>query len=233
MEDIFTYYHLFVALLFGFWILIFLSRSELRREMLLLGILAVFLIPLVFTINQIDVSEVRIRFTAITFADLLFAFSLSGIAGTAFHAIFGKHYHKLPSSGKKKVSKDDSIAQIWFMQFFIAFLLLIWGVVLMNLFFNIPVLTGFFLSAVIISVYMISNRHDLLSDAIWSAFLTGFIAFLSSTLASIFTNTDFTISPITSSATFLGVPADLLLWSIAAGLVLGPLYEFIRTLELK
>jgi len=36
-----------------------------------------------------------------------------------------------------------------------------------------------------------------------------------------------------SSTTILDVPVDLLVWSAALGLALGPLYEFIRRLEVK
>lgn len=233
MEDILSFYNLITLLLAAIWVLIFLARPELRRELVILGVLSIFLMPLVFTINQVNATETQMGFANITFIDLLFAFTLSGIAGTLYHALFGKHYHKLPKPEKTKHHKDASISQLWIMRFFVAFLSFIWAVLLLHLIFELAIPTAFFLASVILAIYIVSHRHDLFADAIWSSFLTAFVVYLSTVLASTFTQTDFTIAPIVSGNLFLGAPLDLVLWAAAAGLALGPLYEFIRTLELK
>lgn len=230
MEDLLSYYTLFTGLLTAVWAVIFFSQKELRREMIILGILAVFLMPLVFTINQIDAAEVTAGFANVGIIDLLFSFVLAGIAGTLYHALFGKHYHKLPKSER---NGKEPAAQLWIMRFFIAFLTFIWAVVLLHLIFEVALPGAFFIASVMLAIYITSHRHDLLEDALWSSFLTAFVVYLSTTLASVFTDTSFEIAPIVSELTVLGAPADLLLWSMAAGLGLGPLYEYIRTLELE
>lgn len=230
MEDLLSYYTLFTGFLTAVWAVIFFGRKELRREMIILGVLAVFLMPLIFTINQIDATEVTAGFANVGLVDLVFSFVLAGIAGTLYHALFGKHYHKLPKSERHE-SKE--VAQLWIMRFFIAFLTFIWAVVLLHIIFEVALPGAFFIAAVMLAIYTTSHRHDLLEDALWSSFLTAFVVYLSTILAGIFTETNFEIAPIVSGVTILGAPADLLLWSMAAGLGLGPLYEYIRTLELE
>ncbi|MFH1631591.1 MAG: hypothetical protein ABIA47_01015 [bacterium] len=228
--EVFTYYNIFVIILALVWFLIYLTHQDVRREMLVLGIFAIFLMPLAFTLGDPASLDAQSKFAQIQIADVLFAFTLAGIAGASFHALFGKHYHKLP---KSKRPTEALPAQVWLMRLLIAFLIFVWGVVLLTIIFELSTTQAALISAIVIAVYVVSHRHDLLSDAIWSAFLTTIIVFLASLLATLFTGVDFTIGPISSTATFLDVPVDLLVWSAALGLALGPLYEFIRRFEVK
>ena len=232
MEGIFSLYPLVTFMLSFCWLAVFYFAPSLRREMIVLGVFAVFLMPFVFALNQLDSPELTERFLQIQFVDLLFSFVLAGLAGTLYHVLFGKHYHKLPRIERKKFT-EGSLTQLWLMRLFITFLLLIWGVIFLHLLFGVRLPLAFLLASITLSVYMLSHRHDLLSDALWSSFLTAFTVYLSASLVSIFTETNFSVAPISSDAAVFGVPLDLLLWSAAAGLALGPLYEYIRTLELK
>jgi hypothetical protein len=87
--------------------------------------------------------------------------------------------------------------------------------------------------AVLFVLYFITHRHDLLIDSIWSGFLTTFVVVLAGTIAASVTEVEYVISPIRSHDLVLGVPFDLLLWAIACGLALGPIYEFIRNIKIK
>ncbi|MBU0613778.1 hypothetical protein KJ766_00630, partial [Patescibacteria group bacterium] len=89
------------------------------------------------------------------------------------------------------------------------------------------------ISSVVFAVYMISHRHDLLMDCIWSGVLTTSVVFLASSLALLAGDVQFGITPIISDLTILSVPVDLLVWSLAFGIVLGPIYEYIRRFELE
>lgn len=233
LQSISTYYLVFSILLFFVWICIYGIKHELRREMLILGIFSLFLMPFLFTLNNIDANEMTVGFRTLSFVDLLFAFSLSGIAGTIFHALFGKHYHLLPKSERPSLKDRQSYAQTWVLRFFLLFISFSWGTILLHVLFELSLPYAFLIASVIVSTYMISHRHDLLADAIWSSILTALIVFIASFIASTFTGIEIAIAPIVSSVTVLGVPADLLIWSFAAGLVLGPLYEYIRTLEVS
>ncbi|MDP2631357.1 MAG: hypothetical protein Q8P30_01140 [Candidatus Uhrbacteria bacterium] len=232
LEEIFTYYNTVTAILALVWLLTYTTHSEVRCELWVLGLFAIFLMPLAFTFGDPNALNVASKFSQIGIVDIIFSFVLAGLAGTSFHAAFGKHYHKLPKPTRASLQTKAS-SQIWLMRLFIAFLLFIWGIVLLTLIFELAIPQAVFISAFVIAVYIVSHRRDLLADAIWSAFITTFIVFIASLLGTIFTGTDFSIGPISGTATFLDVPVDLLVWSAALGLALGPLYEFIRRLEVK
>lgn len=231
MEAFLTPYPTFVLILALSWFVLFLSNVELRRELIVLGVLALFLLPLTFTIHA-DETATQALFNALTFLDLIFVFTVAGIAGTIFHAMLGKHYHSIPVV-KGKRSKDQHLAQWWLLRLFFAVLFFLWGVMLLVFGFDLSLAKAVLVAAIMIAIYMVSHRHDLLLDSIVSGFLTMFIVFLAATLGSWFSADPIDIGLITSSGAIAGVPTDLLLWSLGLGIVLGPLYEYVRRVELK
>lgn len=233
MEALLSYYQIIVYSMACVWVLLMITRPELRREMVVLGIFALFLLPLAFTVNTSTTDEVSQGFQALSLLDLLFAFLLAGIAGSIYHAIFGKHYHRLPKAKQLVRQKEDQMAQFWLMRLFLAFLIFAWSVILLSFFFSLAIPSAVLLGAVLVAVYLLSHRQDLLIDTLASAVLTAFVVFASAWIASQFAEIDFTIAPVVSTDTVLGVPADLLIWSLAVGLAIGPMYEFIRRFELK
>ena len=232
MEVLFTYYEILTLILALVWVFIYLREPELRRELLILGFLSVLVLPLAFTIDG-PIDEVAQEFSRLTITDIVFSFVIGGIAGTIFHVIFGKHYHTLPKLKPKSGEPGANTAQLWLMRLFIAVLLFLWGVVFLNAAFHMTIPAAVFVSAFVLGTYIVSHRHDLLFDAIWSGLLTSVIVFSSSTIATVFTNVDLTIAPVSTGYVFLDVPVDLLLWSLALGFALGPIYEYARRLELS
>lgn len=232
MEAMLSYYQIIVFSLSLVWFLIIVIKPELRREMLILGTFSLFLLPLAFTVNEGFGSNAPGAFVELSLMDLIFSFVLAGIAGGIFHTIFGKHYHRLPKI-KPMVRTKEPFAQFWFIRLFLAFMVFTWGVVLLSFLFGLNIATATLFSSIVVALYILSSRKDLLIDSLVSALLTGFIVFIAAWIASSFSAIDFTISPISSTSTFLAVPIDLLLWSGAIGLAIGPLYEFIRRFELK
>ncbi|MCH8049769.1 hypothetical protein IH979_03635, partial [Patescibacteria group bacterium] len=197
------------------------------------GVFAIFLLPLAFTVGTIDSLIMDQQLAQLGVTDLLFSFVLAGIASVIFHALFGKHYHKLPKIKIKGRGKEGPLAQFWLLRIFLAFLFFVWGIVLLALLFDLKLPESVLLTSAIFVVYMVSHRQDLLGDALWSAALSALVVFLVASVASIFAATNFGITPIYSDASIGNVPVDLLIWSAALGLAFGPLYEYIRRLELK
>ena len=232
MEALLSYYEIIVYSLTCVWILLMLTKPELRREMVVLGVFALLLLPLAFTVNTTGVDEIEQGLNTLSFLDLLFSFVLAGISGGIYHAIFGKRYHKLPKP-KPLVRTSEPMTQFWLMRLFLGFLIFTWSILLIAFFFPITIPTAVFLSALLVTVYTLSHRKDLLLDTLMSAGLTGFVVFVAAWVAYQFVSIDFSIAPVVSSTIVLGVPADLLLWSVALGLAIGPMYEFIRGLELS
>lgn len=227
--EVFSSYEIMTGLLVVLWIALFVHERELRLEMLVLGILGLFLLPLSFTVLQ--GTDVSYGFSQLTVADLLFTYVIASLAGVLFHAVLGKHYHLLPT--KKHREPTESLAQWWLIRLLFALLFFVWMTLLLALAFEVSLAGSVFLAAVILSIYLVSHRHDLLYDAIVSALLTGFIVFLAGELAAVFTGLPIAISVVESSGSIGSVPNDLIIWSLGVGLILGPLYEYIRRLQLR
>lgn len=227
-----TYYNIVSALLLLIWVLFFLKKRDVRKEMLTIGILSLFLLPISIGVKQFGTSEVITTLPLFTLADAIFTFSVAGIAASIYHVLLGKHYEKALSKQKRTTKKETVSAQLWFLRIFLAFLSYVWIAILLGLFFDLRMPVALFLSALILSVYLVSHRHDLLKDSLLSGLLTTFAVFTSATVAGLFF-APIETGAIISSSTLLGVHTDLLLWSAALGLAIGPLYEFIRRFELK
>lgn len=216
----FSQFQLITAIISAIWLWIFINKVEVRREMIILGLFSIFLMPIVLVVSNFGVSEIINQFKLLSIFEIIFTFGLAGIAGTIFHVLFGKHYHVLPKMRLRKIFKGESVSQFWLMKTLIAVLLMVWITIFLVLALNINETTAFFFSAIILAIYVISHRLDLFADAIWSAVLTTFIVFLASGLANLFTDTDAETS-------------ELLLFAFALGISLGPLYEYFRKFNLK
>lgn len=232
MEELLSYYSVFTMVLGLIWLAIFILQAELRREMLILGVFSLFLLPLAFTVGTVDAVILDYRFAQLSLADLFFSFFITGIAGSIFHAVFGKHYHRLPKVRMRGRKEEEHVAQFWMMRLFLSLLIFVWAVVLLALVFDLELPEAVLLSAIGFLIYILSHRRDLLADSLWSAALTAMIVFISASIAGIISTTSFEISPVYSAAFIGNVPVDLIIWSLALGLALGPLYEYIRRYEL-
>lgn len=229
MLEALSAYELMTALLSLLWLALFLYERPLRTEMVLLGLFGLFLLPLSFSV--LDGSSTTYGLGLLTVSDLAFTFSVSGIAGVIFHAVLGKDYHLLPT--KKQKVHADSVAQWWIVRLLLAFLFFVWITLLLTLAFDLTLAASVLISAVMLTIYIVSHRHDLLLDALASAALVGFLVYLAGELAAFFTGFPISLSFIDAPGSIGAVPTDLLLWSLGVGLVLGPLYEYIRRFELK
>ena len=226
-----SYYAVMSLILALTWILIFIYKEELRTEMLVISIFSIFLLPIWIATQAVGQGAVQELFSSLSFLDLIFLFSVSGIAATIFHVFFGKHYSNMPKPRKKK--DQDMVAHIWLLAIFFGMLLFVWTTILLTVAFDLLTPVALLIAAIIVAVYIISHRHDLLGDAIWSAIFTAFIVFIASTLGAAFTQTTPAIPFIQTNEFVNGVSVDLIYWALALGLVLGPMYEFIRRKLLK
>ncbi len=225
-------FSLLAMLLTLVWLIVFLRNKELRQEMGILSICAFFLAPVIITVKGGNPDVIAMRFSGIHFVDLLFAFSVAGLAGTFYHALFGKHYHRLPKLQHKK-AVDGTLVQIWLIRLFVATLLFLWGVVFCVFAFDLAPAPAALATAIVMAVYIIIHRHDLLVDALLSALLMGVVTYITAAIALLGSPVDLTSSVIESHGYIGNVPVDILTWSVAFGLALGPLYEYIRRLAVK
>ncbi len=222
-------FSLLAILLTLVWLWVFLRNPDLRVEMSILSLCAFFLAPVIITVKGGDPSMIAERFSGLHFMDLLFVFSVAGIAGTFYHAVFGKHYHRLPKLKHEK-PVDGTLAQIWLIRLFVGTLLFLWGIVFCVFAFDLTPAPAALATAIIMAVYIVVHRHDLFTDAILSALLMGVITYITAAIALMGSPYDFT-GPLIVGSSFIGnIPTDILTWSVAFGLALGPLYEYVRRL---
>lgn len=233
MEDLFSFYGLTTFLVGLVWAVIYSLRPDLRREQLILGILGALLVPLYFIADLHDAVTVSLAFDSLSAVDLVFAFFISGVAGTIFHAIFGKFYHHLPRREKLPPTKQKKLAQLWIARLFLMWLLFLWGVLFMTVALEIPVPQAVLVGSIIFMLYIVSHHHDLFVDAVWGSFLTTFIVFVAGTIAVYTVGADSNISLVRGPYLALGVPLDLLFYSAALGVATGPIYECVRNLKLN
>lgn len=214
------------------WVVVFIRNKELREEMGILSICAFFLAPVIITVKGGDPNIIAERFSGLRIMDLLFAFSVAGLAGTFYHAVFGKHYHRLPKLRSVK-AKDGTLVQIWLIRLFIATLLFLWGIVFCVFAFDLSPAPAALATALVMAVYIIVHRHDLVVDTLLSALLMGVVTYMTAAIALLGSPYDFTSLLVANNGFVGNVPIDILTWSVAFGLALGPLYEYIRRLAVK
>lgn len=229
MLEAFTIFTIIVLIV---WLALFVSKRELRREMLIVSICAFFLAPVIMTVKGGDPNLVAQRFAGLQFMDLLFSFGVAGLAASVFHGIFGKHYHRLPKPMRRK-AEDGTLMQIWLIRVFVATLLFLWGIVFCVFAFDLSPAPAALVTSVIMAVYMVVHRHDLVIDCLASAALMGLVAYIAAAVALFLTPEDFSSVFIVEHGRIGHVPTDLVTWSVAFGLALGPLYEYIRRLAVK
>ena len=206
------------------WLILFMLRKDLRKEMLLMSVLIAPLGPLSELFYLRDYWQPQI-FTGwvIGIEDLLFAFSIGGIAGVAYEVFFGKRY------AKRHLHKRS-----YFMLGIVVFgvLWMIFGNLVLG-FNSIYVSTAGFL---LIGLAMLVVRHDLLRDALISGLLVGVLMFIFYLLfIPLHTGIiqEWWLLDNLSGVLIFGVPLEELMWGFGWGFVAGPVYEFINGLRLK
>ncbi len=197
--------------------------------MLLLGFIAITLLPVLLFVQRFQQEELFLNWNVMQFVDFWITFSIAGIAGVCYHVYFGKHYHKIPKPDKTTHTSSGK----WILSLFVLAALLPWATLFFNSIFGLSVAASLLVTAGLLTLYIGLHRTDLFADSIWSAFLTGFVVLLVTSFLGLFTGIDFTYSAFDGGVMFFLIPLDLLAWSLALGLFLGPIYEYVRTLELK
>lgn len=207
------------------WVFLYARRRETRHEMLLIGLVGVLFTPIIYFLNT---QALRASSFTIELSHFLFSFLFAGVASVIFHELFGRTYRRRKAVFFKRHLEDAH----WLLHLFILVALWAWAGVLFVYLLQTSAFQGLVVSALIIAMFMIATRHDLIWDAIWSGILMMVVFFLLYELA-FFQN-----GPMVSSEWWgmmnlqerfvASVPLEAILWAAATGFVLGPLYEYVR-----
>ncbi len=217
--------------LFIIWLAIFLLSPSSRREQVLMSFIGLLLAPAVMLItfgSHSDLSDIK----PIGIEDGLFAFVLFGIASVIYQVVFAKHLEFLRDSRSKRA---PSLLR-WTIS--LIFIICIWLFLATSLavLFSTPALQATIVSGLMVGIYIIADRKDLLADALLSG---GFIVILIFIIEQLFFVRLFPEAAQTlwqskeiQGILLSGIPLQELLWMGVVGFTIGPLYEYVRRMRL-
>lgn len=222
--------------LFVLWCVFFLFSKSTRIEQLTVSVFGFLLAPGMILLVLLNDFRQTLSVSSITMGmeDLLFAFSLSGIASVIYHVLLGKRISKC--SYKKHylhISQTHWIARL-------VILLALWlGItLLLIMLFPVNSVYAFLVGGLLLGMYIIINRQDLLFDALFSGLFLVFLIFILEQLFFFRFFPDAGLSfwqqqASVSEINVWGIPLEELLWSATVGFALGPLYEYARKVKLN
>lgn len=159
--------------------------------------------------------------------DLIFVFSVSGVASVLYEIFLRKHLIRLP----KKIHYFFGLPVILLIGAIVTYTFFILG---MNSIFATSI--GFVLVALLMSI----QRHDLFKDALGSGLtltIVMFIGYIS--LSWLVLNgeeilqTGWFLHGSKLDVRFINVPLTEIIWYFAYGMMIGPLYEFTKKMRIK
>lgn len=221
-------------ILFLVWLAFLFASKETRKEQLIMSVVGLVLAPALLLIAGSNYRAI-VPDQSFSFGieDLLFTFSLFGIASIIYHVLLGKHVHKF--KGDRLRLKNP--AAHW-----IAHLILLLGSwVCLSLgaivVFSIAPVQALLFGGALIGTYIIASRNDLLVDALLSGFMTTILVFLVEQLFFIrlFPNIATNYWEWSTLSKFIigGIPLEELLWAGIVGFTIGPMYEWLRRYSIK
>jgi len=220
--------------LFIIWLAFLFVSKETRKEQLIMSVVGLVLAPALLLIAGSSYHTL-VPDQPFTFGieDLLFSFSLFGIASIIYHVLLGKHVHKFKGD---RLRLKNPVAH-W-----IAHLILVLGAwICLSLgaivVFSIAPMQAILFGGAMIGVYIIASRNDLLVDALLSGLMTAAIIFIVEQLFFIrlFPNiaTNYWEWETLSKFVLGGIPLEELLWAGIVGFTIGPMYEWLRHYFIK
>lgn len=220
--------------LFVVWLALFLFSNTTRREQVIMSIVGLMLAPGVLVIVANDYRNIVSDTVAgVGLEDLLFSFSLFGVAAVLYQALLGRHAHKL----KGERLRHAHPAVHWYAHLLIV--LGLWAFISLLLIhvFELASIRSLIVGGLMVGIYTIADRRDLLLDALLSGLFTAILVFLTEQIffARLFPDAVASFWRFDEMSLFLigGVPLEELLWAAVVGFTIGPMYEWLRRYELK
>ncbi len=219
-------------LLFIVWLFVFFLSLHTRREQVLMSLIGLIASPAALLLASIDPRATTPFAQTVGIEDILFTFSLFGIAAVIYQASFGKHVHKL----RGPVFHLPHPAMHWGVH--LALILASWIILALvaEIGLQIPSIQAAIVAGLLIGTYLIADRHDLLLNALLSGFFTAALLF---TIEQVFFVRLFPEAAATfwntnglSGLLFGGIPLEEIVWAGVVGFAIGPVYEYVRKYKL-
>ncbi len=220
--------------LFIVWLVLFLFSNSTRREQVMMSIVGLVLAPGALIVVSNDYRHVISNTIAgVGLEDLLFSFSLFGIAAVVYQVILGAHVHKL--QGKRWTHEHPAVH--WYAHLLVV--LGLWGFISLLLIhvFELASIRALIVGGLLVGVYAIADRRDLLLDALLSGLFTATLVFLIEQIffVRLFPEAAEAFWRFDQMTLFLigGIPLEEIIWAAVIGFTIGPMYEWLRRYELK
>ncbi|MBU0646050.1 hypothetical protein KJ611_01045 [Patescibacteria group bacterium] len=224
---------IFISLaMFTLWVFVLLLSEETRKEQLVMSVIGLVLSPAILLMaanNERNWAGLM----SLGYEDFLFSFAMFGIAAVIYQAATGRQAKPI----KRRRRKLKNRALHW-----LAHLLIISGLwllmsLLANLIFALNPFQAFMVGGLLIGLYIVADRRDLMINAVFSGL---FIAILIFALEKVFllklfpeATQGFMNLGQAAGPTLAGVPLAEIFWAAIVGFTVGPLYEYVRYLRLK
>ena len=225
---------LFAALaLFVVWLILIFAFPKTRFEQLLMSVVGLLLAPAVILVAANDYrGQALTQGSFIGVEDLLFAFSLFGIAAVIYEVLIGK---QLGKRVYKRNEKHEFAVAHWVSWLVIA--LGIWAFISLSCIYilSLTSIQSLIIGGALIGTYIVADRKNLLVNAIVSGLLTALLVFLSEQLffVHLFPEAAAQFWQFDRLSGFVigGIPFEEILWAAVVGFAIGPLYEYVRSLK--
>ena len=207
------------------WILFFLYRPDIRREMLVMSVMVTIVTLIVEPIFITDYWTPTLwNGWKMGFEDVLYGFATGGVASTLYQVIF-----------RKRIGQNDQPSIHWFFVFslyvvgFGVFFTLKYGL-------GLSTITASLIGFCIVFICMIFSRPDLLRPSLINGVLTAVITLpvylFVLALFPQFIEGSWHLSKL-SGLLIIGIPVEEFIWSFAFGSVSYPFYKCMTNLRFK
>lgn len=219
--------------LFFIWSFLLFFGKKTRREQIIMSIAGLVLAPAILVVASNDYRVTQtLAYGSIGIEDLIFAFSFTGVAAVIYEILIGR---KLVPARHKHLWGKHPVN--WFASLVI--ILGSWALVSLMALWLFPVNSVYALmvGGLLVLTYIIADRHDLILDALFSGLFMATLVFGLEQLffVQLFPTEAAALWQIDRLSDFLpgGVPIEEIIWILIVGMVIGPVYEFVRHYRVK
>lgn len=202
------------------WLAFYFLRRDLREQMLVAGLFLVGTAPINVIWHGDYWHPPYVFGNAFPFEDFFWRFAFAGVVAIAYELVFGK---------RLRMTEQRSVRAMGFTLLKL-FLLIIAPLALLSNVFGVNSIYAISVGLVLVILYMLSERPDLLRDALWSGFFSFLFVFVfyvawQYPYPDVFAK--FWKIDAISGVKVIGIPIEELVWFFLAGAFIGPLYEFV------
>jgi len=225
---------LFTSLVFfGIWLAFLLLSASTRKEQLVMSFVGLAIAPALLLIASTQTDLLEQSTVSVGIEDLIFSFSLFGIAAIIYHVLLGKHTYKLKGT---RLRIPHPVVH-WFLHLLLVLSIWVFFTLLLIGLFQLSIIQSVTIGTLMIGIYIIADRHDLLTDALLSSlFLTVLIIVVEQLLfLRWYPDAIAHIAPWNTIPYTLisNIPSEEFVWAAVVGFTIGPMYEWLRKFGLK